>query len=248
MVFKVETKNVDLLGIPLSQLSKEELLDISRSVLKGERPSGYIVTLNPEIATWALKDKDLMLALKKALFVIPDGIGITWALKRYYHFKPQRIPGIELAEELVKICSKENLPIFLLGSRPEIAEKAAKSFQRAFPNIKIAGFHHGFFKEEETQELWKEIERSKAALLVVGMGVRKQEKFLFSVPQTVYRLGITVGGALEIWAGAKKRAPIWMRKYGLEWLYRIFKEPKRITRLIGTWPFFLRILCLKKRT
>jgi|YelNatPaOPRAMG01_1025707.scaffolds.fasta_scaffold01003_17 N-acetylglucosaminyldiphosphoundecaprenol N-acetyl-beta-D-mannosaminyltransferase len=248
MVFQVKTKNIDLLGISLSQLSKEELLDISRSVLKGERSPGYIVTLNPEIMAWALKDKDLLSAIKNALFVIPDGIGITWALKRCYGFKPQRIPGIELAENLIQICSEENLPVFFLGSRPEIVESAVKSFQKMFPKINVAGFYHGFFKEEELKKLWEEIDRSGTALLIVGMGARKQEKFLFSTPQTVYRLGITVGGALEIWAGAKKRAPLWMRKYGLEWLYRVLKEPKRIVRLFRAWPFFLRILCLRKKT
>ncbi|MGB9834538.1 MAG: WecB/TagA/CpsF family glycosyltransferase [bacterium] len=247
MVLEVEKKSIEILGVPVSQLTKSELIEISRCALKGGRPSGYIVTLNPEIATLALKDRELLSAIRNALFVIPDGIGITWAVQRLHALRLQRIPGIELAEALIKICAEEGLPVYFLGSRPGISEKAAQNFRTLFPNINIAGFHHGFFKEEESTEIKEGIQQAGTALLIVGMGAGKQEKFLLSLPQSAYRLGIAVGGALEIWAGARSRAPLWMRKIGLEWLYRILVEPRRLIRLAKTGPFFLRIWCLRKR-
>jgi len=242
MVLQVEPKKLDILGIPLSLVSKGEALGVCRDILSGRLPSGYIVTLNPEIVAMALKNSELLAAIKNSALVVPDGVGITWAAKKLHGLTLERVPGIELAEALISLCAQEGFPVFFLGSRPKVAEKASLHFREIYPSLKIAGTFHGFFSEKEKENVARAIQEAGTILLVVGMGAGKQEKFLLSFPRAHQFLGITVGGALEIWAGEKSRAPLWMRKSGLEWLYRALKEPKRFLRLAKALSFFLRIL------
>lgn len=244
MVLEVE-KKVHIQGIPLTLKGFEEVLELSRSILSGEKPSGYIVTLNPEILTLSQKDQGLRSAIQKATLVVPDGIGITWAVKRLYSLETQRIPGIDLAEALINICAQEGLSVFFLGAKHEVSQLLEAALRKKFPRLKILGTHHGYFLEEEQKEVIDQIRKLSPDLVVVGMGAGKQERFLSSLPPDSYRLGIAVGGSLDIWAGIKKRAPSWMRKAGLEWLFRLILEPGRVFRILKTIPFFLGVLWKK---
>lgn len=244
MVLEVEEK-VHVQGIPLTLKGFKEVLELSRSILFGEKPPGYIVTLNPEILTLSQKDPGLKSAIQNATMVVPDGIGITWAVKRLYSLEIQRIPGIELAEALINICAQEGLSIFFLGAKPGVSQLVEAFFRNKYPSLKILGIQHGYFSEGEQKEVIDQIKKVSPDLVIVGMGAGKQEKFLSSLPFDSYRLGIAVGGSLDIWGGIKKRAPSWMRKAGFEWLYRLFKEPGRSIRILKTIPFFWGVLWKK---
>lgn len=247
MVLEIEEK-IQIDDIPLTRKNFEEILQLSRSILRGEKPPGYIVTLNPEILTLSRKDPELKSAIQKATLVVPDGIGITWAVKKLFSLEIKRVPGIDLGEALIKICAQEGFTVFFLGAKPGIGQMVEASFKAKYPNLEVTGVHHGYFSEKEQEGVIKEIGNAMPSLVIVGMGAGKQEKFLSCLPRSFYRLGITVGGSLDIWAGTKKRAPLWMRKAGLEWLYRILKEPGRLIRLLKTMPFFLGVLWKKRKS
>lgn len=231
---------VEILGIPLNVQPKSVLQQEATTWLQ-ERKGRFISTLNAEMVLSSQRDEELRSILKKADLAIPDGIGIVWAARKIHGLRLRRYPGIELAEDLLANCAREQMPVFLLGSRSGVANKAASQLVNKFPSLKIAGTHHGYFSPEEEPQIIAKIKEARPALLIVGMGVGKQERFIKSLPQETFGVAIGVGGTLEIWSGEKKRAPRWMRNLSLEWLYRLCLDPTRVFRLLRIVPFFWRI-------
>ncbi len=231
---------VDILGMPLDTQPRASLLEKATTWLK-EREGRFVATLNPEMVLYCQKDEELRSILKKADLAIPDGTGIVWAAKKLHDLNLIRYPGIEFAEDLLAHCTGEKMPLFLLGSRPGVANKAAARLLSKYPLLSITGTHHGYFTPEEEAAISVAIQETRPALLIVGMGIGKQERFINSLPRGTFGVAVGVGGAIEIWSGEKKRAPRWIRNCSLEWLYRLLVDPRRLLRLFRMIPFFWRI-------
>lgn len=208
-----------------------------------EKSSTHLVTLNSEMAMMAQYDPKLAQIIQKAELVIPDGAGVTFYLWRRGQ-KQKRCPGIELASSLLENIGKngENCPICFYGGSPGIAEKAKEYWQNKVPEISIIT-NHGFLSENEQQEWYKTIQEIQPKLILVGLGVPRQELWItehrYLCPNSVW---IGVGGSLDIWGGVKSRAPELLRNNNLEWLYRLYKEPWRWRRMVALPKFFLRAL------
>ncbi|MBE6031697.1 MAG: WecB/TagA/CpsF family glycosyltransferase [Clostridiales bacterium] len=242
----MERKRLDILGIPVDLVDMETAVEIFDHLMETPECS-LIVTPNSEILVNATKDPELEQIIKRADLVIPDGIGLVYASKILGHPLRERVTGIDFLSRVLEKLEKTGGSAFFLGSKPGIAEAAAKKMQEKWPGLKVAGTQHGYFKKEEEPEIAKRIKDSGADFLCVALGSPKQEKFVETYKEILgVRAAIGVGGSLDVWAGEVKRAPEFYQKHGLEWLYRLIKQPSRWKRMLSLPVFMLRVLFGRK--
>jgi len=229
---------VDILGIPVDKITEKELLEKIINFIN-EKRFHLIVTINSENATKALENKIFLDVIKNADLVIPDGIGIIFASKILSDKLPERIPGIDLSYKLLEISNEKGYKIVLIGGKEGVAEGAKENLKKIFPNLNIAMTYNGYFNEDEEKKIVEEIQKIEPDILLVGMGSEKQEIWIWNNREKFKNIGVCigVGGTLDIWAGKKKRAPKLVQKLGLEWLYRVIIEPKRIFRVLKIFNF-----------
>ena len=241
-------EQVEVLGFPVAPLPLEAVAGrLASALATGERLR--VVTLNPEMLMAALNHPELEKAIRDADLIVPDGIGIVWALRRQGWRRQRRVTGVDLVETLLAREQARAQPreqtrrrLFLLGGEPGVGEEAAARIERRWPGITVAGIHHGFFSPEESAKIVSLVNQARADLLLVGMGVPRQEIWLHQYwPSLQVTVGIGVGGLLDLWAGRRKRAPVLLRKTGLEWVYRVWREPARWRRL-KVLPAFIRMV------
>lgn len=224
----LETRHV--LGLPL-HLTDDYVQWVLRQV--GDRRAMHIITLNAEMAIQAERNAALAQTIRKAELVVPDGAGVVFYL-RLRGRRIRRCPGIELAEGVLRGCSAQGASVFFIGGKPGVSEAAAEEWQRQCPALAIAGTHHGYLSPEDEAELCETLAATQPAVILVGLGVPRQEFWIANhrhlCPHSVW---IGVGGSFDIWAGVKERAPEWFCKHHLEWLYRLYQEPWRWKRMLA---------------
>lgn len=220
----------EVLGVLFDNVTMEEALGIGRSLLEGDK-AAYCVTPNAEMAYEALHDADFCKLLNEADLVLPDGAGVVLGAKIVKKPLKQKVAGIEFAQNLLPIMEQMGKKLFLLGSKPGIAELAAEKMKEKCPNLCICGMADGYFKDEAA--VVQKINEAQADALFVCLGAPKQEKFMRAHQHELHvKLMIGLGGTLDGIAGTVKRAPKWMIRLQLEWLYRLIKEPKRLGRMM----------------
>lgn len=227
--------NTKILGYKIFSKSKAELINNIKSYKKVNIISG-----NPEILFNGLNDKMLFSNFtSENSIIIPDGVGTVIASKLVGSPVKEKIAGIEVMDEIIKICEEENRGVYLLGAEQSTLEECINKLKMKYPNLHIAGSHNGFFSMDNCEDIVVNIKESNAYALFIAMGSPRQERFIIKymdeLPCSVY---MGVGGSFDIIAGKLKRAPKWMIILGIEWLYRVIKEPFRIKRL-GVIPKFL---------
>lgn len=233
------SERVDILGIGFDNLSLQGAIDRACELAAAEG-NHFVVTPNSEIAYMAKDDASLKAVLNRADLVVPDGIGVIKAANILKTPLTEKVAGIELGEGLVARISKSGESLFLLGAKPGVAETAAKNLCEKYPGLVIAGVHDGYFKDDA--EVIEQINQSGAAVLFVCLGAPKQEHWMAKnkdALQTHLMLGL--GGSLDVFAGVAKRAPDIFIKLGLEWFYRLLKQPARIGRMMALPKFILAV-------
>jgi N-acetylglucosaminyldiphosphoundecaprenol N-acetyl-beta-D-mannosaminyltransferase len=200
----------------------------------------HIISGNPEVLYNGLYDESLFEGCSKENSVIvPDGVGVVIASKIAKAPVKEKIAGIEVLEDIVKFCMQDKKSIYFLGAKQEMLDKCIENLKKKYEGLIIAGSHNGYFDIDNCEDILKDIRDSKPHVLFVAMGCPKQERFINknmnSLPAHIY---MGLGGSFDVISGKLKRAPKWMIKLGLEWLYRVAKEPFRIKRL-GVIPKFL---------
>lgn len=221
---------VDILGVAVDKISAGGALKKAERYLRTPGLS-IIFTPNPEIIMAAYEDPDFKKILNSADICTPDGIGVVYASRMIGNPVPERVPGFDLTCGLLQNMAKTGDGVFLLGAKPGIAETAKQRLEQKYPGLVVSGTHHGYFSEEENDEIVKEINASGANLLLVCLGAPKQEKWIYANRDKLQvQLAMGVGGALDVFAGNVKRAPQIFIKCNLEWLYRLLKQPSRIGR------------------
>lgn len=171
--------------------------------------------------------------------IIPDGVGTVMASKVVKNPVKEKIAGIELMEEIVKKCEREDKSIYLIGAKQEILDACMEKLQSKYTKLNISGSHNGYFDLNNCSDLIDDIKAKKPYALFIAMGSPRQDVFIIkNMKELPCKIFMGVGGSFDVFAGKVKRAPNWMIKLGLEWLYRIAKEPFRIKRL-GSIPKFL---------
>lgn len=203
------------------------------------KKSVHVITINPEIIEQAQKNNELSTIIKNAEFIVADGMGIKLALK-FKGINQERIPGVDLARQLVNECEKNNFNIALIGAKEEVINKTVNNLKEENEKLNISYFRNGYFSKEDEDEIIRNITNEKPRLVLVALGAPKQEFFIHKCkekhPEAVY---IGVGGSFDVWAKTVERAPEFYRKIGCEWLYRTIKQPERIKRIYKTLPVFV---------
>lgn len=175
-------------------------------------------------------DKNLREAVVSCDIIDADGMGIVWGARFLGFDIPELVAGIDLLMKLLGLASTRGESVFFLGARPEVLEQAVSEIQTRFPRLTIAGSHHGYFWEDE-QAVVERIRRSNTILLFVGITSPKKEEFINRYRDELgVKFAMGIGGSQDIIAGKTKRAPMWMHRAGLEWLYRTMQEPRRMWR------------------
>ena len=220
---------IEVLGVAFDDVTLEQAADLGGKMLQEDR-FHYVVTPNPEFILAAEKDESFRAVLNAADLVIPDGIGVIYSAKILGTPLAERVPGIEFSAKMLEKLNEMGGRLFLLGAKPGVAEKAGENICAQYPNIVLCGTQDGYFKDEE--EVILKVAAAKPDLLFVCLGAPKQEKWMARWGQhTGAKMAIGLGGCLDVYAGNVERAPEAWQKLGMEWAYRLKKEPKRIGRM-----------------
>lgn len=217
-----------VLGSPIHLLSDypQWLLD------RVHRQGVHVVTLNAEMAMQAEQNADLAAVIDRAELVIPDGSGVVLYL-RLRGCKVQRCPGIELAESVLRRLPAD-ATVFFYGGAPGVTDRAAIEWQKRAPQLTVVGTANGYIAGEEQAQLLERLRSLQPNVILVGLGVPRQELWIAQhrsiCPRAIW---IGVGGSFDIWAGTKVRAPRWLRENHLEWTYRLYQEPWRWRRMLA---------------
>ena len=223
-------RQVSVLGTKIDAITLPEAVKFALSCMD-ERQGAIVVTPNTEIVLRAWKDSDLRAALAAAALSLCDGVGVLIASRILGDPIGERIPGIDFASALLSQMAKRAKSVFLLGAREGVAARAADALQKDFPGLVIAGTASGFFDAESETALIGEINARSPDLLLVCLGTPKQELWMRRCsPYLQVGLMAGLGGTLDVYAGDVKRAPPFWRRCGLEWLYRLLKQPERLKR------------------
>ncbi|MDK2884532.1 MAG: N-acetylglucosaminyldiphosphoundecaprenol N-acetyl-beta-D-mannosaminyltransferase [Pseudothermotoga sp.] len=239
LIFILEATSLEkftLFDLTISTPTLIELVEIlSRRISNNEKT--FVVTANASIIVKTTEDERYKFAVQNADIIVPDGIGVIWALKKIYRRKAVRVTGIDTMMALCDKARASGWKIYLLGAKIDVVEKAARNLTEKFGNI-VCGYHHGYFEKEGPLE---QIKQAKPDLIFVGMGVPKQEIWIYeNFRKTTAKLAMGVGGSFDVISGIKKRAPNFIQRARLEWLYRFLQSPlekknvpKDISKFIG---------------
>lgn len=219
-----------VLGIGFDELSLEQAVETALGLMRKKR-GAYVVTPNPEIVLAAEENRSLRKAVNAADLVLPDGVGVIYAAKILGYSTLRKLPGIDFASALLARMAEKHMSVFLFGAKPGVAELAAEKIEKKYPGIVIAGVNDGYF--EDDAPIIEKINAAQPDFLFVCLGSPKQELWMHkNAAELNVGLMAGLGGSLDVFAGVVERAPQKWQDMGLEWLYRLIKEPKRFRRMI----------------
>jgi N-acetylglucosaminyldiphosphoundecaprenol N-acetyl-beta-D-mannosaminyltransferase len=234
-------KKVDVLTVSVDTVNMEKAVEFVESFIAEKTPH-IIVTANAEMIMLANQDAQLHQILGQANLVLADGIGVIWAASHKGNPLPERVAGADLVTRLLSIAAQKGYKIYFLGAAPGVAEEAARRVITAYPGINICGISDGYFTEDKEPAVIAAIKAAKPDILLAGLGVPRQEKWLWQHKADLgVPVSIGIGGVIDVLAGVVQRAPVWMQKAGLEWFYRLLKQPWRIKRMLALPRFVLRV-------
>jgi len=230
---------ITICDIPVDALSMKETVSLIDTSINEKKTIHHVVINAVKVAN-AQKDKELRDSIVNCDIINADGQGIVWASRLLGTPLPERVAGIDLMEELVKLAAEKKYRIFLFGAKEEIVKSVVETYSAKYGKDIIAGYRNGYYSREEEPEIAKSIANSNAEMLFVAITSPKKEIFLNTykdVIKTPFIMG--VGGSFDVVAGFVKRAPKLMQRWGLEWFFRVLQEPKRMWKryLIGNSSF-----------
>ena len=242
----MNNNSVRILGVKINKVNIDEAYNLFLNFMERDKLS-MIFTPNTEIVMKAQEDQELKDILFDADLVIPDGIGLLYASKLHGLGLEERVTGIDLMDKILNYCNNTKRSIYIFGGKPEVAKEATDNILKKYPNIKIAGYSDGYYKDKEAElKIIDKINESKPDVLFVALGAPKQEKWIYNYRKILNtKVAMGVGGSVDVWAGRVKRAPELFRKIGMEWLYRLLKEPFRVVRMMALPKFLIKILISK---
>lgn len=254
----MKTEKINIRGVEFDNVTLEEAAQILDERYSMGDPTA-VYTPNPEIVQICIEDNSMYEVINSAELIIPDGIGVVKASRILRTPLKEKVAGIELGKEVIKIADKKGIPVFLFGGKDSsrtdsgisVADQCKKAFESEFPNLKIVGTRDGYCKKvgADNDETLRQINESGAEILFVCLGAPLQEKWIYenrsSLPNV--KIYLALGGSLDVYSGNVKRAPKLFIKLNLEWFYRLLCEPKRIGRMMklpkfyfGTWLYKLK--------
>lgn len=240
----MEKNFVEIFNIPFINMKKEEILKILEQRVV-ENKKTYVVTANAEIVMYAKENVSYFNIITKADYIVPDGIGVVKGAQILKKEIKERVPGIELMVDLLKIANKFNQKVYFYGAKNEVIEKMIKRIESDYPNINIVGYSNGYINDADNK-ITDEIINLEPDYVFVAKGAPLQDEWINKVIQKADKgLFMGVGGSFDVLAGEVKRAPEIWQKLNLEWLYRIAGDPKRWKRSMALPKFVIEVLKLR---
>ena len=215
----------EIMGVSFDDVTLPQAIAAGEELAKGPG-CAYVVTPNPEIVNMARQDPAYGAILNGAGLVLPDGIGVVHAAKILGTPLQGRVPGIDFATGLVARMAETGLRLYLLGAKPGVAEQAAENLKQTHPNLIVCGTHDGYF--QDAAPVVEAVKAAQADVVFVCLGAPKQERWMAAHEDKVQAVMVGVGAAFDYEAGNIRRAPMWMQRHNLEWLYRLMQDPKRL--------------------
>jgi N-acetylglucosaminyldiphosphoundecaprenol N-acetyl-beta-D-mannosaminyltransferase len=236
---------VEILGCRLDLIDADEAAERILSLAR-QANGAQVVTLGTEMVVAAQHDERFRAVVNRAALSLCDTVGLLSVARRRGGTLRERVTGVELIERLCDLAALEGLPVYFLGGAPCVAADAAAILEALHPGLTIAGTREGYFTDDENASVVAAIRESGAKLLFVGLGSPRQEFWLAeNLRETGCGAGIGVGGSFDVISGRVERAPQIMRRFGLEWLYRLVKEPHRWRRQLAL-PYFVWLVALDR--
>ncbi len=236
-------ERLTILNIPVDAVTYAQWLDLIGTWVKTAASARHVCTVNPEFVMIAQRDPNFFNILNRADLCVPDGVGLLWAAKHLGHELPERVTGSDGLPRIAERAAAEGWRLFFLGAGPGVAEKAAQILTQRHPTLQVVGIHAGSPAPEEEDALVERINASGADLLFVAYGAPVQDKWIArNLPRLQVKMAMGVGGAFDFIAGVIPRAPLWMQRAGLEWLYRLYLQPWRIRRMLRLPRFVAAVL------
>ncbi len=236
------TSKINVRGVFFDNVTLDEAAGVVNDALQKDAGLLAVYTPNSEIVQMCIDDPQKYGLINSADLIIPDGVGVIKAAKILGTPLTERVPGVELGERALAIAAELGVGVYFLGGKPGVAEAAAEAMSKKYEGLRVVGTHDGYFKKQgdESDAIIRKINDSGASLLFVCLGVPVQEQWIFDNKEkfTNVRAALALGGSLDIYSGNAKRAPLFFRKTGLEWFYRLLCQPSRIGRMMNL-PRFL---------
>ncbi|WP_115642444.1 WecB/TagA/CpsF family glycosyltransferase [Clostridium putrefaciens] len=234
---------IEILGYPIYSGYKKEILNGIEQIVSSEG-CVHIVSGNPEVLYQGLFEKSLYENFtSKRSIIIPDGVGVIFSAKVKGLKVKEKIAGIEVMQDIISYCNKKDKSIYLLGSKESVVKRCKTNIESTYKNIKVVGYKDGYFDLDNCDDIIEDINKCNPDVLFVAMGCPRQERFIIRyMDKLPCKVFMGVGGSFDILAGELKRAPKWMITFGIEWLYRILKEPFRIKRMKSIPKFMIRAI------
>lgn len=231
---------INILGTPVDNLSMQETLELVTEAIEQKKQIHHTV-VNAGKIVMMHENPELKESVVSADIINADGQAVIWASKLFRKPLKERVAGIDLMERLVALSNEKRYSLFFFGAKEEVVSKLVNGYSVKYPNAVIAGYRNGYFKKEQEEEIAKQIADSRANILFVAITSPVKENFLYKYRDVLKNVNFImgVGGSFDVIAGYVKRAPRWMQKAGLEWLYRVYQEPKRMFKryLVGNTKF-----------
>lgn len=239
---KESHKRVHLLGTPVDNLTMQETLALVRDAIANRQHIHHTVVNAGKIVAMH-ENPELRESVINADVINADGQAVVWTSRLFRQPLKERVAGIDLMQNLVALAKQENYKVFFFGAKEEIVKKVVDTYSEKYGPQIIAGYRNGYFKKEEEKDIARQIAASKANILFVAITSPKKENFLYQNRDILKEVNFImgVGGSFDVVAGFVKRAPVWMQKTGLEWLYRVWQEPGRMFKryLVGNSKYIL---------
>jgi N-acetylglucosaminyldiphosphoundecaprenol N-acetyl-beta-D-mannosaminyltransferase len=240
------SKRPSLWGVNADNFSVDYALGRVGSWISAHDAPRMIITPDALAALRSRTDARYAKIARAADMALPDGTGFVWALRFLGFTIRERIAGVDFVDHLCKLTSSNGWPVYFFGGRPGIAQKTAEVMAEKYPGLRVAGCRSGYFKPEDSPEIVREIRESGARVLLVALGVPRQEYWLQeNLKEIGSVVGMGVGGSFDVISGDLKRAPERWRRMRLEWLYRTIQEPSRWRRVVKL-PLFVILVLMKK--
>ncbi len=224
---------INILGVRIDRLTLDQAEQKIWDFLNHDKLH-MVFTPNSEMIMAAREDEELKWVLNEGDMNTADGIGVVYASRILGKPLRERVAGFDLAKRLLEPLPQKGYSLYLLGGAPGVAETAKQKLENQYPGIKIVGTQHGYFKKDEDEQVIRQINEVAPDILFVCLGMSKQEKWIYNNRDKLRaKVCMGIGGSLDVFAGKAKRAPGIYQKLGLEWFYRLIKEPKRYKRMLA---------------
>lgn len=242
-------ESVYVLGIRVDRVSQDQALGRIMEMIAQRRTSEkqpacqQLITVNPEFVMAAQRDTNFRQAINAAALVVADGVGVVWATRYLGAATPERITGVDTLVALARHCASASYRIYLLGAAPGVAEETATRLQSMAPGLQIAGTYAGSPAAAEEEDIIERVRAAQADVLCVAYGAPAQDLWIYrNLARLPAAVAVGVGGAYDFISGRQQRAPRLMQRLGLEWLYRLYREPWRWRRMLALPRFAIQVM------